>query len=233
MSLACAYFLAIFTELKALLVTTPLAAADGEQGASRFNGRATAHPSPTAVPRPISDVDCGVEVAINNESTLRTRMGSHTQAFRNGCSTSATFLRCPTWIDSYKLAAGAFCLACEYVDESAPSGIQNLFGEIAPSKSFDIEVLNLDCVVPFDQIAGDIVVKLKAFATYLIVLRSEQEHCFASPSGAAFTARDLALGSPKLFLRRLEESGILDRLAIREHSEHFDADIDTNRLARG
>jgi hypothetical protein len=211
-------------------VTTPLAAADGEQGASRFFTEATAYRSPTAMPWPFLDIDCSIEVAINNESTLWAGMNANAQPFRDIGPAPTTFLRCPAWVDSYKLATGAFCLASEYVDESAPSGIQNLFGEISSRESSDVEVLDFDGVVSLDQFAGDIVVKLQALAPNLVVLSAEQEDSFATSNGAFPSMTYPALASPKFFLCRLEKSRIWDGIPIGQGCKNFDTDVDSDRL---
>lgn len=61
-------------------VTAPLAAMDGEVGASRFTGLDMSQPSPNAVP-PRFDSDGSVDVPVLHEPAMRTSVDAHTETF--------------------------------------------------------------------------------------------------------------------------------------------------------
>jgi hypothetical protein len=151
------------------VVTTPPSALGREEGASRFAGVPTAHPSPKALPEPKDVFGC-VFVSVKNESACGARMNANVELLGNDGSASAAALGSAAWIHSDELAAGAFSLARENRDELCPRGVVNLFGEHAGRKTADVEVLDGNALESFDKVCGYLVLEIESGTSDAVVL---------------------------------------------------------------
>ena len=131
-------------------VTTPLPAADGEVGASRFFELLTAQPSPKALPAPLY-VDGSVDVAVQNEPAMRARVDADVQSLRDLLAASAAFLRRATRVHPKELAPGTFGLGSEDRGELSPRGVVHLLGEAHARQALGVEVFHCDRIEALDD----------------------------------------------------------------------------------
>ena len=211
-------------------VTTPLPAADGEVGASRFDGRI--QPSPTALPEPILDVDRSVGVAVQNEPA-RTGMHPHAEPLLDHGPTSAAFLTCSAWIHGHHFASGAFSLGPKDRRELCPPGIMYLLGQRHLREALDVEILDGDDVEPADQVERRLVVKIEPHATDSVVLLGELAHGLAPAVRATLAPRCHPLRFAERSLRSLVRSRVGDQLAVAECRERRDPHVHPDACAAG
>src|SRR5690606_18595380 len=149
---------------RASQVTTPPPALAREVGASRFDGGAIAHASPTAVPQPVN-VASRVVVAVRDVPAMRALVDADGEFLLDLTSALAADLTCATRIHKDELAAGAFCLARENPNELCPRGIGDLFGKPAPRKPAHIEIFDCDPIEASHEPQCDLVVMVEPRAT--------------------------------------------------------------------
>ena len=209
-------------------VTTPLPALSREGGASRFFGPLTAQPSPTAVPRPFCNVARSVDVAIQNEPAMRTRVDTDVKALADLRVAAAAALGCAAWIHPIELAAGAFSLACENRCELRPRSVVHLLGQAHARQTLDVEVFDSDRVELPDNRGGRLVVEVEADAAHAVALLGEQHDGVAAAPRPTLAPSHEALGCTERALRRFERPRIVDHRAVAECGERRDANIDTD-----
>ncbi len=168
-------------------MTTPLPAADGEVGASRFFELLTAQPSPKALPAPLY-VDGSVDVAVQNEPAMRARVDADVQSLRDLLAASAAFLRRATRVHPKELAPGTFGLGSEDRGELSPRGVVHLLGEAHARQALGVEVFHCDRIEALDDAERGLVLEVEAHPPHSVVLLGQEHDGFAtSPTASLAT----------------------------------------------
>jgi hypothetical protein len=96
---------------------------------------------------------------------------------------------------------------------------------------FNIQIFDGDRVKLSHDIERSLVVKVRALASYLLMLLPKQINRFHAPPRPLPAPGDFALSSLQLRLGLAQKFRILNRLARRERGEILDPDINPDRLA--
>jgi putative transposase len=131
------------------------------------------------------------------------------------------------------LSAGAFSLARKDQDELAPSRVTDALGEMMiPDHPSHVQIFDGNRVKLSHDIERSLVVKVRALASYLLVLLRQQIGCFSSSLRSLLTSGDFALSSLQLRFGLTQKFRVLNHLARRESGEILNPDIYANRVAR-
>ncbi len=146
-------------------MTTPSAKADGFLGHARSD-------LPRFVPNAQSertgkDITGGVDIAVNDQSAVRTRVNTVRESFSNVRQAPATgaHLRSPVGINRDKPPTGLFHFVGEFGEERTPSRIANRLRQDTSGKGTNIKVFNGNESVTTNKTAAQLVLKVRPLVT--------------------------------------------------------------------
>lgn len=157
-------------------------------------------------------------------------MNTNRQGFRNMSPTEGTILARPVGVNLQEHATGPFCLVRGTPEEFPPCGVADAFGKMMIADHvLDLQVLNRNHAVLVDDSARDLVCKVHALISDLLMLPGQLldglspiTPAFLSSAHSTLSYSDISLGISK-------EPRIFNKLSVAGNSKVFNANIDANR----
>ncbi len=156
-------------------------------------------------------------------------MSANTERLWNTLSTVAACLCREARVDSNDLMSSVLSFGFKHVEEGAPTGITNRFGQMMIfHHPTDIQVFNRNTMVLFSVWLGHFEMEIAALTGNLQVRFCDILRGFTASVTALLASAQLALLAPQRLLRRAIEAGILNHVPLRVSQEYFQADINAD-----
>ncbi len=174
------------------------------------------------------NVSRGVHVAIQGQSARRTIMLALANCFWTGVAALGAVDTCSAGIHANERLAGSFSLVSNPGRELAPCGIGNTLAKPAPCHTDNVQILDCDQVVGFDDDLAQLVSEVGAPIRDLHVDAGESSPCLQSSLAAAFlsTQRFICPPNSPLPAAKLLRGGNLR--AIGERCERGQSHVNTD-----
>lgn len=177
-------------------------------------------------PYSFENVYRSVVVPVDCEAAMRASMHPHCEAFLDGFSTTAAFLRSAVCDCKGCMLTGPFCLvSCERLQEM-PRGVCDALRKIVVLEHVpDAQVLEGNEVEAVDEIPRELVCEVEALVPDLSVRPGDLQPLSASILRALLLSGEPALLPGELYFRPLEEFRWLDLLAGAQSDYGFKANV--------
>src|SRR2546423_164639 len=165
-------------------------------------------------------------ISMSHKATLNTAMFAHHKRLRDSCAALRTILRSVLRRNLHDSLTGAFCLACEYADESSPCRITDRFGKMMIlDQPSDVQVFNRYGVIFRQQAIAQLMKEVCALIRNFQMLARQDDSRFVAIRAAPFLLADLALRYLDCSLSLFEKARIVNHLTISKRGEVLNADI--------
>ena len=213
-------------------MTTPSAKADGfcdhaRTSVPRFGRNAQSE-------RPHKDITGGVDITVNNQPAVRTKVNTVSKSFRNIRQASApgANLRGVVGVDLDELPTSLFHFVGELGKERTPARIVDRTSEHTSGKRLDVQILDSDKAVAIGQLPAEFVLEVIALIADVSVSLLKKPDSFPSPDAAPPASGDLSLYTAKAGQSCLEITRVGHKLTVREGGEGIKSHIDTDSAGR-
>ena len=159
-------------------------------------------------------------------------MLSFRESFRDSGSALTAHLRGPAGVHSDHLTTSLFRFVRRDRNERCPADIADGFGEMRVAHHpSDTQFLEFDLIETSDQIVGDFVMEIRPATLDRLMLLRQKSDGFPAPFAVLPAAGNPALCRLQLAFGLLQMAGIFNPLTRGQRGEHFDAEVDPDRLA--
>lgn len=167
-------------------------------------------------------------IPISNEAAASAIMNTNRQIFRDQDSALGTQLRGILGGNFDYFAPSFFRFEAKDIEELKPSRIIHRFIEGTEFSIPRVHLFNIDNIVFFNQLVGDLKVEIPTLISYMLISFSNKEPSFLPTTGALLFSREGLLPPGEEFLALLEKAGILNLLAFRGSEEGLAAYVNSN-----
>jgi hypothetical protein len=180
--------------------------------------------------RPIPDIDCRIQIAVNPKSTMQAVVSMNPKPNLLGwqTATGGTGLCRVAGINRKNLYTGTFSLVLQNLQEPRPTGIVDGLSQAGLAKPPDIQIFVSDLAKSLDQFTCRFVVKIFALVRDVLRKPGKNLHCFPSVCPTFLFPGNTALKPSKFDLRPLVELWRLDLQAFGGYQERLQAKVNTS-----
>jgi hypothetical protein len=172
----------------------------------------------------------GINITMQGQTT-RTTMPAFGEVFRNDRSAPGTYLAGIPGINQYHPPTGIFRLVCENTEKIPPACIGDTFSKtMILDHVLNLEVFGEDRTVPIDQLPGDLMMKVAADVSYLLVFSAQERNCFPTAVATLLPAGYSLLGFNQSVFGLSQEAGIINEFAIGSCQKRLQPHIDTDDI---
>jgi hypothetical protein len=156
-------------------------------------------------------------------------MNTDRQRFRNLLTTTGTYLTSTIGIYFNQYAPSFFRFVRKEVKEHTPTTISYAFGKmLVPHHAFDIQVLNIDCLIGCYIRVRCLMQKIFALGRNLLMSFGNKYPCFSPTIRSFLLTGKTSLSAPQKFLGVSEVLRILNLMPIGINRKGFQANVNAN-----